>query len=184
MTRQVLFIQGAGAGAFDEDARLAANLRQQLGPGYQVRYPQMPNEDDPSYAAWKRLILAEIEAMGDGAILVGHSVGASVIINVVCDGELPRRLAGIFLLAAPFWHDHEFWRSPEEELPQDASARIPKEVPLFLYHGRADEVVPFAHVEMYAAALPQAQVRRLDRRNHQLNDDPAEVASDIQRLAR
>jgi predicted alpha/beta hydrolase family esterase len=183
MTRQVLFIQGAGEGAFDDDAKLAADLREKLGSGYQVRYPQMPNEDDPSSAAWKQLILAEIEAMGDGAILVGHSVGASVIIKVVCDGKLPRRLAGIFLVAAPFWHDHEFWRSQEDELPKDASARLPKDVPLFLYHGRNDEVVPFAHVEMYAAALPQAKVRRLDRRNHQLNDDLAEVAGDIQRLA-
>jgi uncharacterized protein len=178
-TKQVLFIQGAGDGAFDEDAKLAVNLRERLGPGYQVRYPRMPNEDDASYAAWKRIILDEIEAMGDGAILVGHSVGASVIAKVACDGKLPRRVAGIFLVAAPFWHDHEFWNWKEAELPQDASARLPRDVPVFLYHGRNDEIVPFAHVELYATAIPQATVHRLDGRNHQLNDDLSEVASDI-----
>jgi predicted alpha/beta hydrolase family esterase len=180
MAKQVLFIQGAGEGAFDEDAKLAANLRQELGPGYQVRYPKMPNEDDASYAAWKRIILDEIEAMGDGAILAGHSVGASVIARVACDGKLPRRIAGIFLVAAPFWHDHEFWHWKEAELPQDASARLPRDVPVFLYHGRNDEIVPFAHVEMYAAMIPQATVHRLDGRNHQLNDDLSEVARDIE----
>jgi uncharacterized protein len=182
-TKQVLFIQGAGDGAFDEDAKLAANLREELGPGYQVRYPKMPNEDDASYAAWQRIILDEIEAMGDGAILVGHSVGASVIARVACEGKLPRRVAGIFLVAAPFWHGDpssgEFWTWKEAELPHDASARLPRDVPVFLYHGRDDEIVPFAHVEMYAAAIPQATVRRLDGRNHQLNDDLSEVASDI-----
>jgi hypothetical protein len=40
--------------------------------------------------------------------------------------------------------------------------------------------VPFAHVEMYAAMIPQATVHRLDGRNHQLNDDLSEVARDIE----
>jgi pimeloyl-ACP methyl ester carboxylesterase len=88
----------------------------------------------------------------------------------------------VFLLAAPFWHDDEFWRWKEVELPDDAAARIPDGVPVFLYHGRQDEVVPFSHVEMYARALPQATVRRLDGRNHQLDDDLTEVARDIMLL--
>jgi uncharacterized protein len=184
MARQVLFIQGAAAGAYDEDAKLAANLGAELGPAYRVRYPRMPNEDEPSYAAWKRLILAELDAMGDAAILVGHSIGASVIIKVLCDGALQQKLAGVFLAATPFWHDHEIWRWPEVELPKDAGTKIPSGVPVFLYHGRSDEVVPFAHVELYAAALPQAKVRRLDGRNHQLNDDLSEIARDIEGVVR
>jgi hypothetical protein len=51
---------------------------------------------------------------------------------------------------------------------------------MFPYHGRQDETVPFAHVALYAKALPQAVVRHLDGRNHQLNDDLSEVAADIQ----
>jgi len=184
MTRQVLFIQGGGAGAFDEDAKLAANLGEKLGPGYEVRYPRMPNENEPDYAPWKQVILAEIEAMGDGAILVGHSLGASLLIKIVCDEKLPHKPAGIFLAAAPFWcDDPQGWKWQEVELSKDAGTRLPTDVPVFLYHGRDDEIAPFAHVELYAAALPQAKVRRLERRNHQLNGDLAEVASDIQRVA-
>ena len=55
-------------------------------------------------------------------------------------------------------------------------------VPVFLYHGRDDEIVPFAHAGLYAKALPHAVVRPLDGRNHQLNDDLSEVAADIRRL--
>jgi predicted alpha/beta hydrolase family esterase len=182
MARQVLFVHGGGGGAYAEDSKLAASLREKLGPGYIVRYPMMPNEADPDYGTWKQSISRELAVMGDNAILVGHSIGASVVIKLLADGDLKRSVAGIFLVATPFWHDHEVWRWEEVALPKDVTALLPSTVPVFLYHGLADEVVPFSHVEMYAEALPAAIVRRLDGRNHQLNDDLTEVAHDISQL--
>ena len=59
-TRQVLFVQGGGAGTHDEwDAALVESLRRGLGPGYEVRYPRMPDEDDPSYARGSAAIRRE-----------------------------------------------------------------------------------------------------------------------------
>lgn len=182
MTKPVLFVQGGGDGAYKEDARLAASLREELGPDYQVCYPAMPNESEPDYLAWKERIGEELAVMGDGAILVGHSIGASLLIKFLSEDKLKHKIAGIFLIAGPFWHDDTVWRWEEVELPKDAGKRLQEKVPVFLYHGRADEIVPFAHVEMYAQALPQAQVRRLDDRNHQLNEDLSEVARDIRQL--
>jgi hypothetical protein len=182
MANQVLFVHGAGGGAYDEDARLAANLAEKLGPSYNVRYPMMPNEVDPDYKVWKQRIYEELAAMGNGAILVGHSIGASVVIKLLTDRDLEQQLAGVFLIATPFWYDHEIWRWEDVELPADAATRLPSGMPLFLYHGREDEVVPFTYVEMYASALPQAIVRPLDGRNHQLNDELTEVANDIRQL--
>lgn len=179
MANQVLFVHGGGDGAYDDDAKLVTSLRGTLGADYVVRYPRMPNEADPDYASWKNVIAGELAAMGSGAILVGHSIGASVVIRAVVDGSIGQSLAGVFLVAAPFWYDHDFWRWDEVKLPANAAERIPSGVPVFLYHGRQDEVVPFSHVEMYAQALPQATLRSLDGRNHQLNDDLAEVARDI-----
>lgn len=182
MARQVLFVHGGGGGSYDADGKLVASLRDRLGAEYVVRYPQMPNEEEPDYETWKNFITGELAAMGSGAILVGHSIGGSVIIRAVVDGGLGQSLAGVFLLAAPFWYDHEFWRWDEVALPGDASERIPDGLPVFLYHGRQDESIPFSHVEMYARALPQATVRPLDGRNHQLGDDLTEVARDIMLL--
>lgn len=177
MTKQVVFIQGAGAGAYDEDARLAHSLRNALGPSYRVRYPRMPNEDEPDYGAWKARIADELAQAGE-AVLVGHSIGGSVVAKVLTTTPRPA-LSGVFLIAAPFWHDHEIWRWNEVELPQDVAAALPPGLPIFLYHGSDDEIVPVEHVDMYADLLPQAVARRLDGRNHQLNDDLSEVASDI-----
>jgi hypothetical protein len=182
MARQVLFVHGGGEGAYDEDAKLAASLRGALGADYVVRSPRMPNEEEPDYEVWKNVIAGELAAMGSGAVLVGHSIGASVAIRAVVDGGIGQSLAGVFLLATPFWYDHEFWRWDQVKLPPNAAERIASGLPVFLYHGRQDEVVPFSHVEMYARALPQATIRRLDGRNHQLNDDLADVARDIMLL--
>jgi len=41
---------------------------------------------------------------------------------------------------------------------------------------------PVAHVDLYAKAIPQAVVRRLRGRDHQLNNDMSEVAADIRCL--
>jgi predicted alpha/beta hydrolase family esterase len=137
MTKQVLFIQGGGEGAYDADAKLAASLRKELGPGYDVRYPRMPDEDDLDYAVWKQCIVEELAGAGD-AILVGHSIGASVAAKFLAESGPKPALAGVFLIATPFWHNHKVWHWEEVELPKDMTARLPAGVPIFLYHGRND----------------------------------------------
>lgn len=181
MTKQVLFVHGGGDGAYAADVKLAEDLRRKLGPGYQLRFPQMPNEEEPDYQTWKRVILDKASDMGEGAILVGHSIGASVLIKMLTEPGPKPSIAGVFLAATPFWHDHEFWRWDEVALSADAGEHYPRDVPLFLYHGEED-AVPVAHVEMYAKALPMAVVRRLPGRDHQLNEDMTEVARDIEAL--
>lgn len=182
MKKQVLLVHGGGGGAFESDRKLADGLTSLLGPGYEVRYPRMPDEEEPDYPTWKRLILREAEDMGAGAVLVGHSIGASVLIRILAD-EPRTKTAGLFLISAPFWHDHEFWHWEEVALDAEAAARVPRDLPLFIYHGDADEFVPVSHLDMYAGLFPQAVIHRLRGRNHQIDDDMTEVAREIQRLA-
>ena len=59
--RQVLFIQGGGAGVHDAwDDKLVDSLRRSLGDRREVRYPRMPGEEDPSAATWSPAIRREI----------------------------------------------------------------------------------------------------------------------------
>jgi predicted alpha/beta hydrolase family esterase len=176
----VLFIQGASEGAYEADAELASSLREALGGGYEVHYPAMPNENDPSYSEWKARILADLAKLGERTVLVGHSIGASVIIKLLT--EATPSLSGAFLAATPFWYDDDFWHWKEAELPPDAGSRIPATLPLAFYHGGDDESVPFSHLARYARLFPAATIRRLAGRNHQLNGDLSEVARDIRAL--
>jgi uncharacterized protein len=59
MKKHVLFIHGAGEGAFEEDGLLVASLRNALGPAYDVHYPKMPKEDSATYADWQAPEVAE-----------------------------------------------------------------------------------------------------------------------------
>ena len=83
MKRQVLFVQGGGEGVHDNlDGKLVASLNSELGPNYEIRYPRMPKEDDPSYGTWKAALEKELAALDDGAFLVGHSLGGTMLIQL------------------------------------------------------------------------------------------------------
>lgn len=183
MKHQLLFVQGGGARVHDEwDSKLVESLRRELGPSYEVRYPRMPNEDDPSYAAWSAALQKEFASLKDGAIVVGHSIGGTILINFLAEHAPQRELGAIFLIAAPFVGEGG-WK-PDDWQPQgELGRKIPGGVPVYVYHGLADDTAPPSHADLYAHAIPQAHVYRLPGRDHQLNNDLREIAIAIKALA-
>ena len=180
MKRQLLFVQGGGARVHDEwDDKLVESLRRELGLSYEIRYPRMPNEDDPSYAAWSATLQKEFATLNDGAILVGHSIGGTILINVLAEHSPERALGAIFLIAAPFVGERG-WQPDDWKPQRDIGEKIPAGVPIYVYHGLADDTAPPSHAELYAHAIPQAHLCRLPGRDHQLapgplrRDEPAE----------
>jgi predicted alpha/beta hydrolase family esterase len=179
---QVLFVQGGGRDVHDSwDNKLVASLKKELGAGYAIHYPRMPNEADPDPTAWKKAIDRQLRKLSDGVILVGHSIGAAMLIDYLADGNLERRPSGVFLIATPFIGDRG-WPSDDLRPTKELACLLSDEAPLYLYHGRDDETVPFSHVGMFAKALPHATIRRFEGRDHQLNDNLSELAHDIWRL--
>lgn len=179
----VLFVQGAGEGVHDGwDLRLVESLRHELGPGYDVRYPRMPNEADPQLRAWASMLEGELAALRPGAVVVGHSAGGTVAIDVLAGSLVVPPLAAIVTIAAPFI-GRGGWEFDELAPRADLAEQLPDGVPLVMFHGEADDVVPVEHVERYREILPRALVRRLAGRDHQLNDDMSEVAGEIRALS-
>ena len=180
--RHLLFIQGGGAGVHDEwDNRLVESLRRELGPNCEIRYPRMPNEDEPSYVAWKATLEREFAALADGAILIGHSLGGTILVNALAEQPSEREFGAIFLLAAPFVGEGG-WLSDDLKPARDLGARLPRGVPVHIYHGLDDEIAPPSHAELYAHAVPQARIHHLPGRDHQLNNDLCEVAAALRTL--
>ena len=121
-TRPVLFIQGGVAGAHDQwDNKLVASLSGALGKGWRVRYPRLPGEADPSYAGWAPAIRAEILASREAIkrdtrlltgsplprgdkplVLVGHSLGGTILAAALAEEAPTVALAAIVLVSAPF----------------------------------------------------------------------------------
>ena len=179
---QVLFVQGAGAAVHDTwDDKLVRSLDRELGSAYSVIYPRMPNEADPRYSAWESALLRAFERLEDGAILVGHSVGGAILIHVLAEQRPRLRIGTLALIAAPFIGDGG-WPSDDIEPCPNLAGRLPVDVPVLLYHGTADTIVPFSHASLYANAIPHAVVRAMPDRDHQLGNDLGDVARDIMSL--
>lgn len=99
MKKQVLFIHSAGPQGIDQGScDLIADLKEQLGEVYHVSSPAMP---DPDYALWKAQIANEIEALDEEVLLIGHSLGGSVLLKFLSEEGCRRTVSGLFLIAAP-----------------------------------------------------------------------------------
>ena len=133
--KEVLFVQGGGRAVHDSwDNKLVASLEKGLGPTYRIRYPRMPDEANPRPAAWKKAIDRELRKLSDGVFLVGHSVGAAILMDYLADRTLDRRLAGVFLIATPFIGDGG-WPSDDLRPTKEAAAELSDGAPLHLYQG-------------------------------------------------
>jgi serine hydrolase len=180
MARTVLVIHGAG-----EPRRRRGKvyweplLGDTLGRGYRVRAPRMPRPAHPRYWTWARRI-DELIGTSRRPILVGHSFGASVLLKYLAETVRRPVLAGLFLIATPFWGP-DF---PEFALPPDGGERLRDLSPICLYHSRDDAEIPLEHLERYRRILPNATVRVLDGRGHEFNQARfPELAADIRGLA-
>src|SRR5215211_5140419 len=152
--------------------------------GYEVQCPKMPDdEDSPQYAAWRDRIASELAELGGEVSLVGHSQGASILLKYISEERTATPIAGMFLVAAPYW-GVEDWDIDEYVLQEDFASKLPEGLPMFFYHSRDDEWVPFAHLALYAEKVPHARFRVFDGRGHQFDEDLSEVAHDIEGLER
>jgi predicted alpha/beta hydrolase family esterase len=182
MKRQVLFVQGGGERAHDDwDSKLVESLRAALGPNYTIRYPRMPNEADPSYATWKATLEKEFATLNNGAILVGHSLGGTILIHTLAERLAERAFGATILIAAPFVGEGG-WQSDDWQPQRELGGKLPGGVPIYFYHGLADDTAPPSHVELYAHAIPQAHICRMQGRDHQLNNDLTDIAVMIKSL--
>lgn len=183
MKKEILFIhsagpQGPGEGSF----KLVAYLHEALGVAYHVRCPAMPEPENPRYENWKETIHRELGVPGSEVILIGHSLGASVVLKYLSEESSRRSITGLFLIAAPYW-GKKGWEIDEFVLREDFVPKLPLIPKIFLYHSRDDEWVPFGHLARYAKKFPQATVRKIDGSEHEFGNGLPEMVNDIKSLS-
>ncbi|WP_411553115.1 alpha/beta fold hydrolase [Paenibacillus lautus] len=180
MKKQVLFIHSAGPqGIRQGSSGLIAHLQERLGEAYHVLSPGMP---DPDYVLWKAQIANEIKALDGEVILIGHSLGGSVLLKYLAEEGCKRTISGLFLVAAPYWGKDDDWQNEEYTLSNSFAAKLSHISKLFLYHSRHDPVVPFAHAQHYAKQLPEAVIRTYEGDDHYFREGLPELADDIKRI--
>jgi uncharacterized protein len=181
MTKQVLFIQGGGEDGYSADTKMVESLQKSLGKDYYVIYPQMPSDKAAPDFGWQEQIEKEIEKVGDPVIVVAHSLGASLLLKYLSENKISKKLAGIFLIATPFWSGKENWVQGLK-LQNDFAENLSQNVRIFFYHCRDDEEVPFDHLTTYRQKLPRAIFHEIKSGGHQLDNNLSLVAKDILNL--
>ena len=178
--KQVLFIHGGGNDGYAADAKLVASLQEALGATYNVHYPQMPKEETPDFG-WLRQIGEGISAINGEVILVGHSLGASMLLKYLSEHKVDTPIAGLFLISTPFWSGDEEWKQGLM-LRENFAETLPANIPIYLYHSRDDEEAPVAHLRLYAEKLPSANICEVASGGHQFGNDLKQVAVDMKNL--
>jgi predicted alpha/beta hydrolase family esterase len=183
MKIKVLFIHSAGPqGLHQGSSDLFAYLQGALGTDYDVLKPKMPNPENPEYALWKIQLKQELTALNGDVILIGHSLGSSVLLKYLSEEVFKQSISGFFSIAAPYWGMDEEWKRGDFTIPENFAIKLPQISQMFLYHSRNDEIVPFVHLEYYKKKLPQATVRAIDGDEHLFNDGLPELVNDIKSL--
>ena len=162
-----------GAGGFREDNPMATRLTELVGEP--VDFRAFPDED-MSYEAWRDRLVEVQEDLGGTVAVVAHSFGASVALRHATEADT--RWRGLALLAMPWWGPAA-WDVPAYDYPE--GVRLP--MPVWLHHCEDDDVVPIAHLDHHASALPGASVRRHPQGGHQLVDRMGHVCVNVAGLA-
>jgi uncharacterized protein len=182
MSKHVLFLHGGGGEEdYAADAKLVASLQKALGTDYVIHYPLLSDDESAPDFGRKKQIAREISLIEGEIILVAHSLGASMLLKYLSESPRQREFIGIFLLATPFWSGDEDWKQGFI-LRKDFADKLPKEVPIFLYHCQDDEEVPIDHLEFYVRHLSGRTVRKISEGGHQFDNDLSLVAKDIKSL--
>lgn len=181
MNKHILFIQGGGEGGYEADTELVTSLQTALGKGYDINYPEIKSDESASDFGWTQQVGKKISETKSHIILVGHSFGASMILKYLSENSVNKKIAGIFLIATPFWNGNEDWQIGLK-LQENFADKLPDEVPTFFYHCQDDEEIPFSNLDHYKQKLTQATFRKIKKGGHQLNNDLTLVAKDIKSL--
>jgi predicted alpha/beta hydrolase family esterase len=170
--------QGPGEGSDP----FASRLSEKLGPEHEFLFPKMPSPDNPHYAPWSERLGQLLAERDEPVVVVGHSLGGSVVLKHLAETEGHEPIAGLVLVATPFWGQSDWeeeWALPQER--PDAKTAFP---PTILFHSRDDEEIPFAQLELYAKRLPSAEVRPLDGNGHLFDrGDLSEIVETIRGLS-
>jgi len=182
MKPEILFIHCAGPqDHFEGSDFLISYLRKTLGDSYSIHSPKMPDSENPHYDSWKEKVDRELNAMKEAPILIGHSLGGSVLLKYLSESSASKSITGLFLIAAPYWGTTG-WEVDEFVLKHDFATHLHSVPRIFLYHSKDDEVVALPHVRYYSHQLPGATVHEINHRGHLYSKGLPELITDIKNL--
>ena len=155
-------------------------LRTELGDGYEVVLPSMPNKFDARYEEWKIWFEKLFPFLRDEVILVGHSMGGAFLCKYLTENVFPKKVKALFLVASVYDKDTD--GNPLWTFALPETLKVPTDK-IFLYHSKDDPVVPISDLDLYQKQFPDAKVRIFEDRGHFNQENFPEIVEDIRKIA-
>lgn len=158
-----------------------------LGDGYEVILPPMPNKQNAKYEEWKIWFERHFPHLEDGAILMGCSLGAMFLGKYLSENELPFTPKAVVLMAG-LWRltseNDDLYKDCEDFLvtPESLVELGDKYEKIIIMHSKDDFVVPFSHGEALSAVLPQARFMVFEDKNHFLIEEFPELVALVREI--
>ncbi|SDH86222.1 alpha/beta hydrolase [Alteribacillus bidgolensis] len=176
--KKLLFIHGAGIqDSHQDNSELITYLQEAFGKN-NISNPKMPEPENPKYMRWKEQIEKELIRLDSEVILIGHSLGGSVLLKYLSEETYTPSIAGLFIIAAPYWGIDKNWQSGEFMLQENFHLKLPSTPQIIFYHSRNDEIVPLVHQTYYLEKLHDAAAHILND-GHWFNNGLPELVDDI-----
>jgi len=137
--------------------------------GWQIIAPTMPCYKNAKYEHWVIWFEKYIPYIKDGAVLVGHSLGASFLSQYFQEKELGK-FAGLHLVAPAYKIDAGGFTHKED------FSKLEKQFDdIFIYHSKDDTVVPFSDSEKLHTLIKKSKFIKFQDRNHFFDERSPEI---------
>lgn len=157
-------------------------LFQKLGKSFEVVTPKMPNFQNAKYLEWEIWFKKLTPFFAKEVVLLGHSLGGIFLTKYLSENKFPKKIRGVFLIAAPFEDKGSDYSLVDFILPKNLTKLTKQCNQIFLYHSQDDPVVPFAHLEKYKTLLSKAKIKIFTNRQHFNQNKFPEIVRDIKNL--
>lgn len=140
-----------------------ANLAADLGRGWQVIRPAMPNDMNARYDEWKIWLEKYRPHIKANAIFIGHSQGGIFLAKYFSENSWPKKIRALILIAPP----HKRTKGIGDFRLNKSLTRLHHQIQqVIIFHSIDDPVVRYSEMAAYGKALPNAVLRTLTNRGH------------------
>ena len=142
------------------------SLADELGDGFDILAPRMPNANDAHYGEWKIWFEKILALCDENIILIGHSLGGIFLAKYLAENTTAKKIKATILLAAPFDTEGCDESLGDFILPKSLDNLAKQGGKIYLLHSKDDPVLPFEQVGKYQVVLPEAKVMIFEDRGH------------------
>lgn len=157
-------------------------LSERFGKNFEVVLVKMPNPMNAKYKEWKIMFDKLLPFLKNNLVLLGHSLGGIFLAKYLSENKFPKKILATFLVAAPYDDKKSKNSLGDFNLPENLNKFQKQGGKIFIYHSEDDPVVPFGNLKKYKRALPKAETKIFENREHFSQTKFPELINNIKKL--